>query len=233
MKTNIVIATIKSWNIKNFYILQEKLSDKYNITLISDKNKLIYDEIKLINPKYIFFPHWSWIINEEIYSNFNCIVFHMTDLPFGRGGSPLQNLIVRGIDKTKISAIQVDKGIDTGKIYIKEDFYIGIGSADEIFESISNLIFNKMIPMLLENEIIPISQQGEITLFNRRNKDQSNIMNSQINTLDSVYNFIRMLDGEGYPNAFIKINNLKICFSEAHKKNNKIVGRFEIFYDEE
>ena len=30
----------------------------------------------------------------------------MTDLPYGRGGSPLQNLIIRGFESTKISAIE-------------------------------------------------------------------------------------------------------------------------------
>ncbi len=26
---------------------------------------------------------------------FECVCFHMTDVPYGRGGSPLQNLIIR------------------------------------------------------------------------------------------------------------------------------------------
>lgn len=233
MKDNIVIATIKSWNIDNFIILRNKLLKSYNITLISNKDDLNLKYIEELNPKYIFFPHWSWIIPENIYSNFECIVFHMTDLPFGRGGSPLQNLIYRDIEYTKISAIKVEKGIDTGRVYIKEDLFIGLGNADEIFEKASNIIFNKMIPNILENNITPIDQNGEIVNFKRRTPKESNIIDSNIETLDKMYNFIRMLDGEGYPNAFLKINNLKISFSEAHKKNKKIFGRFEISYDEE
>ena len=46
----------------------------------------------------------------------------MTDLPFGRGGSPLQNLIVRGYKSTKLTAIKVQSGIDTGDIYLKKPF---------------------------------------------------------------------------------------------------------------
>ncbi|MFN4151395.1 MAG: methionyl-tRNA formyltransferase, partial [Candidatus Sericytochromatia bacterium] len=158
MKDNIVIATIKSWNIDNFLILKNKLLNSYNINLISNKDDLNLKYIEELNPKYIFFPHWSWIIPENIYSNFECIVFHMTDLPFGRGGSPLQNLIYRDIEYTKISAIKVEKGIDTGRVYIKEDLFIGLGNADEIFEKASNIIFNKMIPNILENNITPIDQ---------------------------------------------------------------------------
>lgn len=44
----------------------------------------------------------------------------MTDLPYGRGGSPLQNLIVRNHYKTKISEIRVKKEIDSGPIYLKK-----------------------------------------------------------------------------------------------------------------
>ena len=43
----------------------------------------------------------------EIIRNYECICFHETDLPFGRGGSPIQNLIVRGFKTTKISAIKM------------------------------------------------------------------------------------------------------------------------------
>ena len=43
----------------------------------------------------------------------------MTDLPYGRGGSPLQNLIARGFLETKISAILVEKQLDAGPVYLK------------------------------------------------------------------------------------------------------------------
>jgi len=58
------------------------------------------------------------MIPSGIYENYEYIVFYMTDLPYGRGGSPLQNLIERRFDKTKILAIKVAKNVDAGKIYI-------------------------------------------------------------------------------------------------------------------
>ncbi|MFW6030249.1 MAG: methionyl-tRNA formyltransferase, partial [Halanaerobiales bacterium] len=70
---NIIIATIKSWNIKNTDEFIEK-NLEYNIKLITDKENLNLKNIEDFNPDYIFFPHWSWIIPEEIYSNYNCIV---------------------------------------------------------------------------------------------------------------------------------------------------------------
>ena len=72
-----------------------------------------------VEPRYIFFPHWSWKIPKEIYEHYECVAFHMTDLPYGRGGSPLQNLIVREKYYTQISAFRVTEGMDEGPIYLK------------------------------------------------------------------------------------------------------------------
>ena len=228
----VVIATIKSWNIRNAYKFKELYKDKYEIVIITDKRELSEKNIRSINPEWIFFPHWSWIIPPELYEKYTCVVFHITDLPFGRGGSPLQNLIQRKIYHTKISAIQAEEGIDTGKIYLKKDFYIGIGSAEEIFIAASQIIFFDMIPYILENKPIPQAQEGELIVFKRRRPEESNLQKAEIKNLDDFYDFVRMLDAEGYPKAFFKINNLKIEFSEVHKKSNKLVGRFEVVYEE-
>jgi methionyl-tRNA formyltransferase len=48
----------------------------------------------------------------------------MTDLPFGRGGSPLQNLISRKIYNTKLSAIRVVKELDAGPVFLKKIMFI-------------------------------------------------------------------------------------------------------------
>lgn len=90
-----VLVSEKNWHLDLFKSLQNKKNQER--IHISKQADLTYDKLIDIRPEKIFIPHWSYIIEEKIYSNFECIVFHMTDLPFGRGGSPLQNLIIRGI----------------------------------------------------------------------------------------------------------------------------------------
>jgi len=225
---NIIIATIKEWNIENYF----KLKDKYHFHLITDEKELNFDNIKKINPKYIFFPHWSWIIPENVYTDFECIVFHMTDLPYGRGGSPFQNLIINEVYDTKISALKVDGGLDTGDIYLKQHFNISTGSAEENFIKLSNIIFEKMIPTLLSNNITPKKQNGEIIEFKRRKPKDSDILSLEEKKIHKLYDFIRMLDAEGYPKAYIQLDKIKIEFSEVHLKNKKLIGRFEVFENE-
>jgi len=221
----IIIATTKSWNIHN-YNKYKKIYDTYaQVFIITDKDELTYENIRSINPDYIFFPHWSWMMPKEVYSNFNCIVFHMTDLPFGRGGSPLQNLIARGIKDTKISAIKVDGGIDTGDIYLKEDLNLN-GTAEEIFIRASNIVFEKMIPEIIYRKIEPIKQQGDVVSFKRRTPKDSELETTF--DLEEIYDYIRMLDAEGYPKAFIKFGNYRLEFSRASLKSNKITADVEI-----
>jgi methionyl-tRNA formyltransferase len=222
---NIIIATTKSWNIKNAVIFKKKFERRFETFIITAKNELNYDNIKQINPKYIFFPHWSWIIPKQVFENFTCIVFHMTDLPFGRGGSPLQNLIDRGIENTKISAIRVDDGIDTGDVYLKKDLNLN-GTAEEIFIRASKIIFNDMIPKILEDNPVPQKQSGEVVEFKRRKPEQSEITPEF--DLEKIYDYIRMLDAEGYPKAFIRFGNYRLEFSRASLKSGKIVADVEI-----
>lgn len=222
---NIIVAAIKTWNIENAMKLKEYYADKHNVYIITNKQELNYENISKINPDYIFFPHWSWKINSEIYDIFNCVVFHMSDLPFGRGGSPLQNLIDRELEETKISAIKVDDGIDTGDVYLKEKLNLN-GTADEILIRASDIIFNKMITYIIENNVIPKKQIGKVVEFKRRNPKESEIKEDF--SLKKIYDYIRMLDGEGYPKAFIKLGNYKLEFSRASFKNGKIIADVEI-----
>ena len=229
---NIVIATIKEWNINNYFELKKELENEYSFYLISNKDELSLEKIEKINPKYIFFPHWSWIIPENIYKNYECILFHMTDLPYGRGGSPLQNLIINKVYNTKISALKVTKGLDEGDIYLKEDFDISKGSANEIYINASKLIFKKLIPNILRQNPTPVRQEGDVVNFKRRTPEQSNIKMLNDVSIANLYDFIRMLDAPSYPKAYLELDNLKMELFEVIIKDGKLEGRFEVSKDE-
>ena len=224
-----IIATLKSWNIELAKILKEQVFIKHEMIIIEDKKDLKFDKIKSFNPDYIFFPHWSYLIPKEIYENYICIVFHMTDLPFGRGGSPLQNLIVRGIKETKISAIRVEEEIDSGPVYLKE--YLSLsGSAEEIYRRAAKIIFNRMIPLFLDNNLQPSIQQGEIVYFKRRKAEESKL--EQQMSLEQIYDYIRMLDAEGYPNAYILFGKYKLKFRNARFEGKRIQAEVDIVENE-
>lgn len=201
------------------------LNDKQKFVFIKNKNKLTYDNLKQINPEYVFFPHWSYIIPKDIYENFECIIFHMTDLPFGRGGSPLQNLIERGVYETKISAIRCCKELDAGDVYLKKNFSIRNGSAQEIYLKAAEII-SQMIDEIIEKNHIPIKQEGEIVEFKRRTPEMSNI--GDLNDKNKIYDYIRMLDAPNYPKAFLETEKIKYEFFDAKIEDGKLFAKVEI-----
>jgi methionyl-tRNA formyltransferase len=219
MKNRFIILSEKKWHEDLFNQLKSEFDDNewLLINKKSDFNLQLLNEFK---PNKIFIPHWSYIIPEDIFNSFDCIVFHMTDLPFGRGGSPLQNLIIRGFKSTKISAIKVQSGIDTGDVYLKKTLDL-TGSAQEIFQK-SAIVIEEMIKEIIIENSIPSPQIGEIVEFKRRKPEESNI--SELEDLENIYNYIRMLDCEGYPHAFIETKFFKAEFTNANfNESEKII----------
>ncbi len=152
---------------ERFKTLVSSLQNIEGISLfhICSKEKLAVEYLSSLKPEYIFFPQWNWVIPEEIFSRFNCVMFHMTDLPYGRGGSPLQNLIVRGKTETMLSAFKCDGGIDAGPVYLKKPLLLE-GNAEEIFERAIPLVA-EIIKEIILNNPVPIPQEGEVTHFKR------------------------------------------------------------------
>jgi len=155
-----IIVTVKHWNIKHV----KHMGDEYY--LISRKKDLTVEKIKEINPRYIFVVHWHWLIPAEIYNRWEVVVFHMTDLPFGRGGSPYENLVKYGVVHSKVSAFRCNEILDGGPVYIKSEYFLSKDKKDTLC-NISGIIFGYMIPYIINNNPIPIPQCGKVVSFKR------------------------------------------------------------------
>ena len=208
----VIIATLKSWNISHAQALQKQYEGVHEIVIYTAKEEFTADRVRECNPDYILLPHWSYLIPDEITDNWECVVFHMTDLPYGRGGSPLQNLIVRGHKETKISAIRVTAQLDGGPVYMKRPLSLE-GSAQEIYMRCSDIIFQEMIPVFLTQKLTPVPQEGDPVIFKRRKPEEGKITPDM--ALEQIYDDIRMLDAEGYPRAYMEFGGYRLEFEEA------------------
>ena len=145
----------------------------------------------------------------------------MTDVPFGRGGSPLQNLIVRQVRETKVTALQCVEELDAGAVYLKVPFTLE-GSAQEIFERLS-VVIEQMIVRIVQERPQPVPQIGEVTTFKRRRPEQSDL--AECHTITELYDHIRMLDAEGYPHAFLKTPLFTIEFTRAVLQDGTVTAQ--------
>jgi len=214
---NYLVATIKDWQIAAYHAKSQQLAGNWH--LISDPKQLTLPMLRELNPRYIFFPHWSWLVPEEILNEFECICFHMTDVPYGRGGSPLQNLIARGHKHTQLTALRMEKTLDTGPVYLKVPLSLE-GTAQQIFELSAQLTFD-MIESIVKLNPEPYPQQGQVEIFQRRTPEQSQLPTQA--SASQIYDHIRMLDAQSYPHAFVNHGNLSIEFTNASIVDDKQV----------
>lgn len=213
---NYIIASSKEWRPGMVENVQRRVGGK--VTRVVDPGELSLSNLDKINPELIFFPHWSEIIPSEIHSRYECVIFHMTDLPFGRGGSPLQNLISRGIYETKISAIRCVEELDAGPVYMKRDLSL-YGSAQEIYMRASEII-EDMIVTIITDRPEPKEQEGDVVVFKRRKREDGNI--AHLSSLEQVHDFIRMLDADRYPRAYLETEHMVLEFSRSSLRNGHI-----------
>jgi methionyl-tRNA formyltransferase len=213
-----VIATSRNWHPEMADNVKRRINQE--IVLIGDRRLLTPEYLGSIKAELIFFPHWSYIIPATIYEAFECIIFHMTDLPFGRGGSPLQNLLARGIYETQISALRCVKEVDAGPIYLKKPLALQ-GNAQEIYVR-ANHIIEDMIVTIIQERPEPREQEGTVVSFKRRTERDGDL--SGLESLEQVYDFIRMLDAEGYPRAFLETANFRLEFSRASLRSGEILA---------
>lgn len=215
-ETTYLVAGHKKWNRDHF----DKIVSRYpgHWLFVDQKSQLTDEYLHEINPRYIFFLHWSYIVPETIFKKYECVCFHMTDVPYGRGGSPLQNLIIRGHQKTMLTTLRMSEKLDEGPVYLKKELILS-GSAEEIYMRASRLSC-RIIEELIAKNIKPVPQQGEPVLFKRRTPTESRIPRGL--DLDALHDFIRMLDADGYPPPYMDVGGYRLKFSRSARYHGNI-----------
>lgn len=217
-----VVVSCKPWGRRIFDEVIAKYPGEWHF--LSEKSEVTEKRLQALHPRYVFFIHWSWKVPEEILAGMECVCFHMTDVPYGRGGSPLQNLIARGHRATKVTALRMMPEFDAGPVYMKEDMSLE-GNAEEIYMRATRLAA-RMIRRFLEGVMEPVPQQGETVNFKRRKPEESAV--PEINDLEELYDFIRMLDAEGYPHAFLEHRGFRYEFRRAGLYDGRIEADVKI-----
>tara|TARA_A100001015_G_scaffold305950_1_gene399448 strand:+ start:1639 stop:2301 length:663 start_codon:yes stop_codon:yes gene_type:complete len=213
-----LILSKKQWNKKNYNSLNKSFKFFSSIKI---------NEIKKISPEIIFFIHWSKKIPSKIFNNYLCIQFHSSNLPKFKGGSPIQNQIINNKRKTKITAFKVNETIDAGDFCLKKNLDLK-GSANEIYIRMEKTCINMIKKLTKKKRINFFKQKGKSTFYKRRKIEESNISSLKSINIKKIYNFIRMLDAPGYPNAFLEFKNFKIEIYDAKLKNKYLNAKIKI-----
>jgi methionyl-tRNA formyltransferase len=117
-------------------------------------------------PRYVFFLRWSDRVPTEILESVECVNFHCTPLPYGRGGHPIENLILRGHTETVITAHRMTAEFDAGPVYGTRGPVSLAGTKDEILARFVAPCADLM-RWIVSTEPTPAPQVGEVVRFQR------------------------------------------------------------------
>ena len=93
---------------------------------------------------------------------FGCINVHASLLPSYRGAAPINWAIARGEQKTGVTIMQIDEGLDTGDILAQREVWIGNEETAEVLSKRLSLegagLLLETIDRIAKNEISPVKQ---------------------------------------------------------------------------
>ena len=167
------------------------------------KAEYVFNKSEIKEGDVCFLLSCSRIIQEEyLQKNIYNIVVHASDLPQGKGFSPLQWQILEGKDEIVLTLFEVVKEVDAGPYYFKDKITF---TGTELYEELRLILAEKIIEMCLyfiENKdtLKPTVQKGEESFYKRRTEKDDEI-DPNI-TINEQFNHFRIADNENYPLFF-------------------------------
>ena len=84
----------------------------------------IVDAIKAVEPDFIVVAAFGQLLPKSVLDIAPCINLHASLLPQYRGASPVQQSLLNGDDKTGVTSMLMEEGLDTGPMLEKIEFEI-------------------------------------------------------------------------------------------------------------
>lgn len=217
------------------YTPVKELAIKNNIPVFQPE-KLRNDEeslklIKKLNPDAIVVVAYGQILPKDILEipKYGCINGHASILPRLRGAAPINWAIINGEEKTGITTMLMNEGLDTGDILLKKETEISLDETAEILHDrlmlITSEILIETLDGLSKNKITPVKQ-------NELGSSYAPMMSKQLGHIDfnkdinEVYNLIRGVTP--WPGAYFYLEDKMIKIwkcTKISKEHNENLGK--------
>ena len=177
-----------------------------------------FEFIKELNPDMIITCAYGQILCEEILNipKLGCFNLHGSLLPKYRGGAPIHYALLNGDEKTGITLMYMDKGMDSGDMIAKEEIII---EENDNIESLTNklsIIASKMIikylPSLIDGTNNRVKQDSSKVTFSPIITREDEHLDFNL-TAKEIFNRYRMLSPNPLPN--IKIDDIEYKIAEC------------------
>ena len=207
---NIVPNELASWGMANgINVLKPEGRDN------------LKDLIKTLNPEIVITIAYGQIIPEDFLNlpKYGWINVHFSSLPRWRGAAPVQWAILSADKETGVTIFQLDKGMDTGPVYLSDSVSIERDETTEmLLTRLSDIGADLAIQSLskIQTGIEPVAQSNSgVTLAPKITKNDGKI-NWHENT-DEIFNRYRALAGN--PGIWTLLGELRLKIDSLEISN--------------
>ena len=216
MKITLLVSDRCSW-IMPYVNKLEKILKRVH------KTKLVFDVAEIENGDLLFLLSVNEIVSANVLLlNKHNLVIHESDLPNGRGWSPMTWQILEGKNEITVSLFEAKERVDSGPIYLQDRIILdGHELVDELRQKQGNVTIG-LVMKYVESypKIIGKVQNGSPTYYPRRRpKDSELDVNKPIK---DQFNLFRVVDNQRYP-AFFRYRNHKyvLTIDKEESRNDK------------
>lgn len=180
--------------------------------------------IEELNPDILVVVAYGKILPKDILTSakFGAVNVHASLLPKYRGAAPIQWAVLNGDEKTGVTVMQMDEGLDTGDMLLVEETKIDINeTSEELFDRLSIIGANALIKVLDEIE------KGTIKAVKQPEGDfgYAKMITRELCPIDwnksafEIHNKVRGL--QTWPCAITKINSHNVKIHKTVLVDNK------------
>ncbi|GAA0091598.1 methionyl-tRNA formyltransferase [Paraclostridium bifermentans] len=215
----------------------KELALKYDIPVyqpLKAREESFVDTLKEMNPELIVVVAFGQILPKSILDipKYGCVNVHASLLPRYRGAAPLNWVIINGEEKTGVTTMYMDEGLDTGDMILKSEIPLD----DEIT---AGELHDKMMidGAKVLKETIDLIEKGEAPREKQSNENTcySPIMNKSLGNIDwnksaiDIHNLVRGINP--WPSAYttyesqtMKIWKTKVIDKNSDKEPGTIIS---------
>ncbi|MCT4628554.1 hypothetical protein [Winogradskyella sp.] len=210
MLIQILVDNPTSWIIPYAEELKQQIEKEfgYDVVFINEHKDVKRGDVLCLLSCEKIFKHLS-------YNNYNLVV-HESDLPKGKGWSPVSWQVLEGVSRIPVTLFEAAEKVDSGRIYGKQ--YMEL-EGHELLTEIKHQQGIKTQELILEFlRNFPVEgkeQEGEESFYPRRTNKDSELDINQ--TIKDQFNLLRICDNERYP-AFFNYNGQKY-FLKIYKED--------------
>lgn len=212
MNITLVVDNLDSWLVPFVKKLQNRLSREHKVNWVTDLHQIQKGDMA-------FFLACQKIVPPEILKlNKHNLVVHESDLPKGRGWSPMTWQILEGKNEIVITLFEAKERVDSGQIYLQDRMkFEGHELIGELRRKQGEMTIKLVIDFI--NSYLKIMgkvQDGEPTYYPRRRPEDSEL---DINkSIKDQFNLLRVVDNRRYP-AFFRYRGHEYMLTVSKRKN--------------